>query len=285
MTLSAELVCAFANRLRYLITSDDGPGVTLEIPTTGGATADLLTDSVQGPIKKLAKVVSDGFASFAAGVQTQAKARALWLSDWSGADPAPGDPAGKNSLVTTAISRITPREGEIEWSVDADVDGDGNPLLLIGASTDAAGCTDITYTFSVVLIVGTESNLGINAEDCAITVTIEQAEDGTQILWGDVKAELDAAGFPPGGTLPADGLAIPAPPSTAEEAWVFEGVAECIDGEASINWDEIVNIQGAEPPADMEQWLFDSAGSFFRTCELGVAGSCYLDVFVPEAIG
>ena len=134
MALTFALVEATPNRLRYSVTASAGGGTTANLSTIGSATPDVLTDAPQGPIKKLAKAVADGFAAFAAGAQTQAKARALWLSDWSGADPAPGEAAGQISAVTTAICRITPRTTAVEWSVDADVSG-GNPIITVGVST------------------------------------------------------------------------------------------------------------------------------------------------------
>jgi hypothetical protein len=138
MAVTATLVEAAPNRLRYLLAASGG-GLSLNITTTGAATPDLLTDSVQGPLKKLAKVITDGFAAFAAGAQTQAKARALWLSDRAGANPSPGDPAGVPSLVTTAICRITPRVAGAtsDWTVDADVSG-GNPVLTVSVVSSLA---------------------------------------------------------------------------------------------------------------------------------------------------
>ncbi len=284
MATTATLVSAAPNRLRYLIEADgDGVGEVI-IPTVGGATPDLLTDAPQGTIKKLAKVVADGFAGFALGVQTQAKSRALWLSDWSGANPAPGAPAGGFPSITTAIARLVNRDEAVTWAVDADVDGDGSPVLVVSqTSGGGGGCTDIVFTFSVVLIEGAEGSIGVNAVDCAIDVAIEQPEAGPQITWGEVKAELEAAGYTVVGG-PADASEILAPPSTGEEAWVFEGTAECDDGLAIIAFVDIVNTAGAEPPADVESWL-GAAGSFERSCVIGAEGSCYLDVFVPEAIG
>ncbi len=140
MAITAQLVESSPNRLRYLLTYASGLA-TMNITSTGAATPDLLTDSKQGPLKKLAKVIADGFAGFAAGAQTQAKARALWLSDWSGANPAPGAPAGGPPGVTTAIARIAAdRTGAIPWRVDADVDT-GNPVLTITCTGIAGGQT------------------------------------------------------------------------------------------------------------------------------------------------
>jgi hypothetical protein len=132
MAVTAALVFQGKNTLRYLLTQDGGEGTTLDITATGAATPDLLTDSLQGPIKKLAKVVADGFQTFAAGAQTQAKARALWLSDFSGAVPG--------VVATTAMCRLTPRSGTTpSWRIDANVSA-GNPLLSITAQAGAGTC-------------------------------------------------------------------------------------------------------------------------------------------------
>ena len=134
MALTAVLVKQSANWLRYLITND-GSGAPAVITTTGAASPDLLTDSLAGPIKNLAKAFSQGFGQFAAGALTQAQARALWLSDWTGLASDPG-----NENTTTARCRITPR-GTVgcNWTVDANVDGSGNPVLNISEDQQAAG--------------------------------------------------------------------------------------------------------------------------------------------------
>lgn len=128
MATVASLILATPNRLRYLLTFS-GAGATLTMTTTGAATPDILTDSLQGPIKKLAKAFTDGFGTFAAGAMTQAKSRAMWLSDYIGAQPA----ISGNLLLTTAVCKLTPQAGTDSggWTVDADVDGSGHPTLTI----------------------------------------------------------------------------------------------------------------------------------------------------------
>lgn len=141
MAVTATLVYVGHDSLRYLLSQDGAAGTTLTITTTGAASPDLLTDSVAGPIKTLAKTFTDGFAGFAAGAQTQAKARALWLSQQAGADPTPGDPAGVNPIPRTAQCSISPRTGiaaTSDWRVDANVDGGGHPTLNITAQTGAS---------------------------------------------------------------------------------------------------------------------------------------------------
>ena len=136
MALTISLVEATPNRLRYLLTVAGGAGGA-NITSTGAATPDLLTDSLQGPIKKIAKVITDGYGTLASGAQTQAKSRALWLSDTTGANPASGTPAGAFPLVPTAICRITPRGATTaisDWSIEANVSG-GNPILTATCGT------------------------------------------------------------------------------------------------------------------------------------------------------
>lgn len=138
MATTATLVYADANKLRYLVAYSGSGGTSVNITDTGAATPDLITDTLQGPLKKLAKVVADGFGAFAAGAQTQAKARALWLSNWAGADPAPGDPAGVSSLLTTAICRFVRHisAGDLLWGVDANVSG-ADPILTVSMISSA----------------------------------------------------------------------------------------------------------------------------------------------------
>lgn len=132
MAITATLVHAGHNRLRYLLETTSTGADTGTITTIGDPTPDILTDlgENQGPIMLLAKVVEQGYGQFAAGAQTQAKARALWLADRSGADPASGTTG--IDIVPSAICRLTPRGGSASaWRVDANVDGDGNPELII----------------------------------------------------------------------------------------------------------------------------------------------------------
>jgi hypothetical protein len=137
MAITITLVHAGKNRLRYLLSSIEVGTDTGVITTTGAATPDIKTDlgAANGPLMALAKVITQGYGQFASGVQTQAKARALWLSDRSGADPASGTPGV--DIVPTALCRITPQSGlagdatvTTSWLVDANVSG-GNPTINI----------------------------------------------------------------------------------------------------------------------------------------------------------
>jgi len=133
MAVTATLVAIGNNRLRYLInalaTAEVPQTGTVTLTTTGGATPDLLTDSVQGPIKKLAKAFADGYAKLAAGAKTQAQARALWLSRDIGQIVSD---AG-NKLPPTALARLTAivSPNELNFAVDANVDGGGHPTIVV----------------------------------------------------------------------------------------------------------------------------------------------------------
>lgn len=132
MTMTITAVKRTPNWICYRCSHDGAGGDSANITSTGAATPDLQTDSKAGPINAMSKVVANGYGQFAAGVQTQAKARALWLSDWSGADPG-------NENTTTARCRIRPRAGVGgNWTVEANVDGGGNPILTV-SETQLAG--------------------------------------------------------------------------------------------------------------------------------------------------
>lgn len=134
MALTASAVFVAPNRIRYLLQQDGAAGTTLTITTTGAATPDLLTDSVGGQIKQLARIFTDGFQQFGAGAKTQAQARAIWLSDFTG---TVGTPAG--ALGASAECVITPRTGSVvsAYVVDANVDGPGHPTLTLAAQATA----------------------------------------------------------------------------------------------------------------------------------------------------
>ena len=136
---TATLVENGAHRLRYLIAGEGTTVETVVITTIGSPTPDTLTDSIgPGVIKKLSKVVADGYLQFAAGAQTQAKARALWLSDWSGADPG-------NENTPVALCRTTMRTagaGVEVATVDADVAA-GNPRIEVSIGGGGTAYLDI----------------------------------------------------------------------------------------------------------------------------------------------
>lgn len=156
MAIAIVLAKVGRNRIRYLMSSTSTGADTGTINTIGGTSTgsvpDLLTDLLsgvqggggtqvlpaagnQGPLVNLAKVVAQGFGQFASGVQTQAKARALWMSDRSGANPGTNLP--------TARCQICPVVQGVGsgWRIDANVDGGGNPILQVsslGVGVDVA---------------------------------------------------------------------------------------------------------------------------------------------------
>jgi len=103
MAITATIVYAKANRLRYLIVATVGSGEQVDIPSTGGATPDMLTDAPGGLIKQLANAKATGWGKIAAGgISSDAIARALWLSE---------NALSLIGTVPTAIIRFTPRTG------------------------------------------------------------------------------------------------------------------------------------------------------------------------------
>lgn len=129
MALTIALVFAGKNRLRYLLTTT---GIfTANITTTGAATPDIQTDAPNnGLLNQMADVITAGYGKLAAGTQTQAKARALWLSD----DAA--SVVGVN--IPTAMCVIVPRSGANEWTLDANISG-VDMIITAGATVAAAG--------------------------------------------------------------------------------------------------------------------------------------------------
>ena len=108
MAITATLVHASPNWLRYLIVATVGSGELVDIPSAAaGATPNLRTDSPAGAIHALALVGSYGLVT---SLTTTAQARALWLSDDAAALVGPG--------LATAIAQYTPRTGA-PMAVDA----------------------------------------------------------------------------------------------------------------------------------------------------------------------
>lgn len=136
-----SLVASFPNHIRYLVTGDAAGG-TFQLPSAGGASPDLRTDTSAGPLKQIAFAQVNGIGSIPAGALTQAQARALLLSNGGGL-PLNDVAGGINT--PRAICRFTPASGVATWSVDANQLA-GNPSLTItnGASAGAAtGYLDI----------------------------------------------------------------------------------------------------------------------------------------------
>ncbi len=149
MAITISLVYARPDRLRYLLAQDAQAGATVTLANDGGVTPDLQTDilsaagaGVSGlPLLRLINARRDGFGTNPAGtVLTQAEARALFLSNTAGVALV------GNDNILRARSRVTPRTvgalvappSIIEWVVDANIDGQGDPVLVIDAPTGVA---------------------------------------------------------------------------------------------------------------------------------------------------
>lgn len=129
MAITATLVERGQHRLRYLIAATDTSALSITIPSAGGATPDLLTDSTgtNGVIRALAKAPTTGYGKLAAGALTQAQARALWQSDDAAGAVAP---LGFNQ-VSRARCKVVPITNINPPLVDANVDGQGVPTLVV----------------------------------------------------------------------------------------------------------------------------------------------------------
>jgi hypothetical protein len=116
----------------YLLTAD-GAGGALTFANDGGATPDLQTDAVAGPLKRIFLARVNGLGVVAAGVAlTQAQARSLLFSD--------NTSSMGNINVPRAIVFLdgANRSGTTAWSsLDANVDGGGDPVITVTASAAA----------------------------------------------------------------------------------------------------------------------------------------------------
>lgn len=139
MAVTATLVRATGNRLTYLLAQDGAAGTTLNITATGAASPDLVTDTAgrNGAMRKLAKANTDGYGAIATPM-TQAKARAILLSDYAGASPSGSTPANSTAFPTARVE-LNPRGGAVadQWLADANVSG-SNMVLAITAPAAAA---------------------------------------------------------------------------------------------------------------------------------------------------
>jgi hypothetical protein len=154
MAITATLVHAGHNRLRYLLSTSSTGADTGEITTTGAATPDILTDlgTNQGPVMLITKTFTQGYGLLGPGALTQAQARALWLSDRIGAqNPSSEDAATAGlDLIPTALCRLTPREGISDaWFVDANVDGPGHPTINVASVAVSNGDTPATCELDI----------------------------------------------------------------------------------------------------------------------------------------
>jgi hypothetical protein len=120
------------NHLRYLLTTLAEAGDNGTITTTGAVSPDLLTDSLFGPLKEMAKAFTDGYGTLPAGVLTQAQARSIWLGD--------NTVSIGNANIQRSHVKVSPRTGATQWVVDANVDGGGHPTLLITSDGGGGSC-------------------------------------------------------------------------------------------------------------------------------------------------
>jgi len=142
MALTAVVVERTPYRLLYLISQSGQsiPGTTLTIPNVNGATPDLGTDSLDDtPLGD----VCDRDRDFD-DVNSIARARALLLGDG-----APGGPDGDFNA-PRCHCHITARAIADGWGVDANVDGTGNPQIVIfGPATNGSlAYLEILYSYS-----------------------------------------------------------------------------------------------------------------------------------------
>ena len=121
MALIATLTGQFNNHLRYLLEADSAGG-TVVIPSVGGASPDLQTDSLAGPIKIISKVQQTGLGNIPAGPVSVGQARSLLLSDNTMFIGGPEVPR----TIVTAVGR----SGINLWLVSAIVSG-GSPAIQV----------------------------------------------------------------------------------------------------------------------------------------------------------
>lgn len=152
MAITFALIDHTANRLVYLCTQDgvvSSPPVAADgfatIPNDGGVTADLTTDSTLAapnadgvggiPIGRPMRARVNGYGAHAAGVLTQAQARALFCC---GAVAA----VLTNYTIQRNRTFITARSAAIAWAADWNVDGGGDPVCEVRSATGTA-CTAV----------------------------------------------------------------------------------------------------------------------------------------------
>lgn len=140
MAITFSLVYASPRHLRYLATNSGSPlGGTQAIPNDGGATPDLTTDistQASGNLKAIITARVNGIGTVAAGALTQAQARAIFMAD--------GSTSVGGVAVPRAVVTVQPRSGTATWVVDANVDGQGDPVIEVTSSA-AAGTAYVDF--------------------------------------------------------------------------------------------------------------------------------------------
>jgi hypothetical protein len=137
MAVTALLVFQGHNNLRYRITAggESVPGGSVTIPNNGGVSPDLQTDTLAGALKRIARARLDGIGTIPAGTPLSAnQARAILLADDS--------TSVGGLIVARARCAVTGRD-VAGWSVDAGVDGQGDPVVTVNALEDGIAYLDI----------------------------------------------------------------------------------------------------------------------------------------------
>ncbi len=157
MAITPSLIDRTPNRLRYLLTiTAVSPAAqqNLVLANAGGATPDLLTDATlgmgsaviaaagqtpspagapsRGPLLAIIRARLDGYGPLAAGALNQTQARAL-LDSWEAAVPPvviSSEMVGRAQMSIRVVSGAT---AGLSIGVDANVDGDGDPIVDIEA--------------------------------------------------------------------------------------------------------------------------------------------------------
>lgn len=128
MAITAVLVYAGHNRLRYFVNATAGGGESVEIAALGAASPDLLTDALAGPLKQIARVATQGYGQIPAGGLTSGtQVQALYQSHDNLTVVGPTLP--------TAITRFEQRSGTRGMLVATQRNGglgDAPSILLTG---------------------------------------------------------------------------------------------------------------------------------------------------------
>jgi hypothetical protein len=149
MATTATIVYVGRNRLRYLVSYSGAGATSVVLTTTGGATPDIITDSIGGLIKRIAQAFANGYGPFAAGALTQAQARELWLSDFGAAPGAALIPAFARCIITPRANTIAQA-----WGVDANVDGSGHPTITASMLGTPGTASDVYLDIEVPHQIG-----------------------------------------------------------------------------------------------------------------------------------
>jgi hypothetical protein len=165
MAITIQLVDRGPHWLRYLATQDgvvSSPPVAADglvtIPNDAGATPDLRTDALTGmaeapegsiggsQLLQIMRARLDGYGPLAAGALNQNQARALLM----GRTLLIAGNALAALLIGRCYCRVQGRLGQAAWRLDANVDGQGDPVIEVRSQTGvvATAYVDITLQHS-----------------------------------------------------------------------------------------------------------------------------------------